>query len=87
MRNDVLWMLPLWAVGTMVSAQTTAITGKVVDMEGVGLPGVNVSVKGTQVGTLTDVDGSFTLADIPGGEKAVLVFSFLMLGLCPRKSR
>ena len=77
MRKDLFWMLPLWAVGTVVSAQTTAISGKVVDENGVELPGVNVSVKGTQVGTLTDVNGSFSLDNVPGGEKAVLLFSYV----------
>lgn len=77
MRKDLFWMLPLWAVGTAVSAQTTAISGKVVDENGVELPGVNVSVKGTQVGTLTDVNGSFSLDNVPGGEKAVLLFSYV----------
>lgn len=49
------------------------ITGKVVDENGEPLIGATVLVKGTQDGTITDVDGSFQL-DVPDG--AVLVFSF-----------
>ena len=47
---------------------------KVVDAGGLELPGVNVMVKGTTIGTLTDGDGRFTIPDVPGGSNAVLVF-------------
>ncbi|MFT4030815.1 MAG: SusC/RagA family TonB-linked outer membrane protein [Siphonobacter sp.] len=51
------------------------IKGKVTDEMGLGLPGVNVVVKGTVTGTTTDVEGLFSLR-VPSGE-SVLVFSFL----------
>ena len=51
------------------------ITGKVTENKGVGIPGVTVIVKGTTTGTVTDVDGNFTL-DVPDN-KAILVFSFV----------
>lgn len=53
------------------------VSGKVVDESGLGLIGVNVMLKGTSNGTVTDIDGNFTL-DIP--EKAgdyILVFSYI----------
>lgn len=50
------------------------ITGKVTDEAGLPLPGVNVVEKGTTNGTITDVDGKYTLSV---GESAVLVFSFV----------
>lgn len=40
-----------------------------------GLPGVNVLIKGTAVGTATDVDGHYTIA-IPD-DNTILVFSFI----------
>ena len=50
------------------------VTGKVISTEdGEGLPGVNVILKGTSTGTVTDVDGSYSL-EVPD-ENAVLVFS------------
>lgn len=50
------------------------ITGKVTDSENSeGLPGVNVIVKGTSQGTVTDIEGDFKL-DVPD-ENSVLVFS------------
>ena len=51
---------------TKISASTLQqkVTGKVVDEKGLPLPGVNVSVKGSAIATVTKEDGSFTL-DIP----------------------
>ncbi|MCE7042388.1 TonB-dependent receptor [Dyadobacter sp. CY312] len=52
------------------------ITGKVVDAANKqGLPGVNILIKGSQVGTVTDVDGNYSL-DVPD-DGATLVFSFV----------
>ncbi|TAE70296.1 MAG: hypothetical protein EAZ85_11930 [Bacteroidetes bacterium] len=39
----------------------TSISGKVSDDKGETLPGANVSIKGTVMGTITDVDGKFKL--------------------------
>lgn len=52
------------------------IKGRVID-EGLqeGVPGANVSVKGTTIGTITSFDGTYTIT-VPG-KKSVLVFSFL----------
>ncbi len=50
------------------------ITGKVTDADdGGALPGVNVLVKGTTTGTVTDVDGNYSIT-VPGNE-SVLVYS------------
>lgn len=45
---------------TMVFAQTT-ISGKVTDADGEAMPSANIKVKGTVLGTTTDIDGNFTL--------------------------
>ena len=50
------------------------IKGKVVDSKGETLPGVSVRVKGSSVGTTTDIQGSFVL-NAP--DNAVLVFSYI----------
>jgi TonB-linked SusC/RagA family outer membrane protein len=50
------------------------VTGRIVDEKGQGLPGVNVLVKGTNVGTATDADGRYTI-EAPAG--ATLVFSYV----------
>ena len=57
-------------------SQSLTVSGKIVSEEfGEGLPGVNVLIKGTAHGTVTDIDGNYTLA-VPN-EDAVLVFSFV----------
>lgn len=55
--------------------QQTVITGKVTDSRGDALPGVNVLLKGTVIGTNTDVNGTYsiTVPDLTG----TLVFSFI----------
>ncbi|SEP08071.1 TonB-linked outer membrane protein, SusC/RagA family [Mucilaginibacter gossypiicola] len=50
------------------------ITGTVVDDKNQPLPGVNVKVKGTNVGAITGVDGKYTLSAEDNG---VLVFTFI----------
>lgn len=52
------------------------IRGEVTDEKGMKLPGVNIVIKGTGMGTMTDVRGGFKL-DVPSGEDIVLVFSFV----------
>ncbi len=51
------------------------VTGRVTDDEGNALPGVNVVVMGTTLGTVTDVDGRYELT-VPGPQTE-LVFSFI----------
>ncbi|SDJ90442.1 iron complex outermembrane recepter protein [Catalinimonas alkaloidigena] len=48
------------------------ITGKVVDETGEGIPGVNILEKGTSNGTITDIEGQFSLNV---GDGATLVIS------------
>ncbi|WP_176956085.1 SusC/RagA family TonB-linked outer membrane protein [Catalinimonas alkaloidigena] len=48
------------------------VSGRVVDASGEGVPGVNILEKGTSNGTISDVEGNFTLNV---AENAVLVFS------------
>jgi TonB-linked SusC/RagA family outer membrane protein len=62
------------AGGTVVPADI-AVQGLVNDSKGEGLPGVNVIVKGTTLGTTTDAQGRFRLK-VPD-QGAVLVFSFV----------
>jgi TonB-linked SusC/RagA family outer membrane protein len=55
-------------------AASTVVGGKVLDENGLPLPGVSVKVKGTNLGGQTDINGNFSLT-VP--DNAVLVFSFL----------
>jgi TonB-linked SusC/RagA family outer membrane protein len=58
--------------------QNKTVIGKVTDTAGEPIPGATVSVKGTSQGTITDVEGKYSLKNIPGN--AVLVFSFVGMG-------
>lgn len=51
------------------------ISGQVTDPSGNPLPGVNVTIAGTTVGTISDIDGNFKL-DMPEGSNRLL-FSFV----------
>ncbi|WP_439183838.1 TonB-dependent receptor [Carboxylicivirga taeanensis] len=51
------------------------ITGSVIDESGEPIPGANVFVKGTQIGTITDFNGQYSL-EMPA-ESDVLIFSFI----------
>ncbi|MBK9389685.1 MAG: SusC/RagA family TonB-linked outer membrane protein [Bacteroidetes bacterium] len=74
-KITILLALLLFAVSQGAFAQKT-ITGKVTSSEdGLGMPGVPVVVKGTTIGTATDVDGAFTLS-VPN-DAATLVISFI----------
>ena len=55
--------------------QQQLVSGKVVDSEGLPLPGVTVVVKGTTDGIITDFEGKYTLPNVPSD--AILVFSFV----------
>ncbi len=79
MRISTLWRsatLSLLLVGFVVSlvyAQERTVTGKVTSAEEGSLPGVNVIIQGTGSGTVSDIDGNYSLV-VPGPE-AILVFS------------
>jgi TonB-linked SusC/RagA family outer membrane protein len=57
--------------------QQQTIRGKVVDETGLGMPGVNVLVKGTTNGTTTDSEGAYVLSITNEQSSGILVFSFI----------
>lgn len=59
----------------MAEQQQKEITGKVTDSQNLPLPGVSVIVKGTAIGTVTNLDGAYLLR-IPANAR-VLQFSFV----------
>ncbi|MBR5431721.1 MAG: SusC/RagA family TonB-linked outer membrane protein [Bacteroidales bacterium] len=63
--QKVLLTLALWVgVGSLAMAQTA--NGVVVDTQDQPIPGASVIVKGTTTGTMTDIDGQFSIAARPG---------------------
>jgi Outer membrane receptor proteins, mostly Fe transport len=57
-------------------AQQTKIHGTVIDVTGQPIIGANVLVKGTTHGTVTDIDGNYSLDNVDT-KNSVLVFSFI----------
>jgi len=73
--KQVLIFLFVLGVG-LTQAQTTSITGLVTDAgDGSPIPGVSVFVKGTTIGTVTNIDGRYNLQVEAGNQ--TLVFSFI----------
>jgi TonB-linked SusC/RagA family outer membrane protein len=67
-----------FAVALGVSAQDRIVTGRITSSDdGTALPGVNILVKGTTTGTVSDSDGNYRLS-IPSGD-VTLVMSFIGL--------
>lgn len=58
-----------------VLQQQKVISGIITDRSGNPMPGVTVVIKGTTTGTITDIDGRYTLSNV--NENSVLVFSFV----------
>lgn len=61
-------------LGTYAQEQRATITGVVKDINGESIIGANVSVEGTTIGTITDMDGAFKLEAPTNGS---LIFSFI----------
>jgi hypothetical protein len=59
----------------LAAAANNEAHGKVLDDAGVPIPGVNIVVKGTTVGTVTDVNGNYSIPLTSDAE--VLMFSFV----------
>jgi len=72
---NVLILILSLLIGNFAMAQQTALTGKVTDRStGESLPGVSIAIKGTTNGTITNMDGQFTI-NVKRGD--VLQFSFV----------
>jgi TonB-linked SusC/RagA family outer membrane protein len=70
-------LLVVLAIGVQASYAQEAkhvVKGKIADESGEPLPGVNVYLKGTSTGTVTDIDGKYSIS---AGKDDVLVFSFI----------
>lgn len=70
----------VWALILMIApalaAQSLTVSGTVRDTSGEAMTGASVSVKGhQQIGTATDIDGTYRLANVPSD--GTLVFSFV----------
>ena len=76
MNKGVLILMTLLLAMPMVGwSQTKTVTGTVISGEdNMTLPGVNVRVQGTNRGTVTDIDGGYSIAVV---NEEILVFSYI----------
>lgn len=70
------WLTPLLLFSVLSFAQGQTVTGRITDGEDNNpLPGANIIVKGTSVGTTTDANGEYSIN--VQDQNATLVFSFI----------
>src|SRR6187402_1842660 len=74
MRKVVLLLMAIILSVSHLWAQQRTITGKVTDDKGAPIPGASVLAKGTNLGTSTGSDGSFSIT-VPSGTKALIISS------------
>jgi len=71
-RTAALFLLQIFVLVPLLAQE---ITGTVTDENNVPLPGLNVVVRGTTTGAITDVDGNYSIT--VSGPDAILAFSFI----------
>ena len=73
-RKMMLLMTCLFIGIGLVNAQISKVTGTVISEED-GLPvvGASIVIKGTQQGTVTDLDGKFVLENVPSSAKTLMI--------------
>lgn len=77
-RKFLLFIILALSISSMTLAQERTVSGRVTSTEdGSALPGVNVVIKGTTNGTVTDSEGNYRIS-LPSSGGA-LVFSFIGL--------
>jgi len=79
-KSIVIRNVPIKEVQT-VREQAIIINGKVTDTKGAPLPGVTVKLKGSQIASITNINGEFTI-NVPD-RQGVLVFT--SVGFDPRE--
>ncbi len=80
MKKKLMLLMTCLTIGFgLANAQVKKVTGHVTsDEDGLPVVGASVLVKGTNVGTVTDIDGNFTLSNVPSSAET-LVISFIGL--------
>jgi len=67
-------ILGLMCLSLITYAQSREVSGTVTSTEGEALPGVNIIIKDTNTGAITDVDGNYSM-NVPDG--STLIFSYV----------
>lgn len=73
MKLKISLLVAVFSILSSLSAMGQSLRGRVTDAQGAPLPGASVLIQGTSVGTVTGVDGTYTI-DV--ASDAVLEFAF-----------
>jgi TonB-linked SusC/RagA family outer membrane protein len=71
----VYLLLPMFFLSVGLNAQNITVKGRVLDTDGNSLPGTAITIQGTSVGTVTNDEGDYSLANVPAG--STLVFQLV----------
>lgn len=74
LKTKIILMMTLLFSASLFAQNNNIVSGVVSDTDGASVIGVNVLVQGTTRGTVTDIDGAYSLEAIPG---EVLLYSYL----------
>lgn len=66
--------IALYKIDELLQQKSKKLTGTVTDGNGEPVIGANVVVKGTSTGTITDLDGKFSMEDVPDNTKLLISF-------------
>ena len=71
MKRKLMFLMTFLFIGIgLVTAQTSRVTGLVTSEEdGQPVVGASILVNGTTLGTITDIDGKFTITNVPSSAK------------------
>lgn len=69
--------IPLLLLAATATFGQTSVKGKVNDETQKGMPGVNILLKGTAIGTVTDADGNYSILIPDSAPQKTLVFTFI----------
>ncbi len=78
LRRSLIFLLMLFLAVSFASAQEITVTGTISTKEEGPLVGANVAVQGSTLGTVTDIEGKYSIK-VPGPD-AVLIFTFVGYG-------
>lgn len=74
-EDNLVLLSPGEITSGKAAMQQNSVSGKIIDSNGESLTGVTVIIKGTTQGMVSDIDGNYTIQNIP--EDATLQFSFI----------
>ncbi|MBC8186383.1 TonB-dependent receptor [candidate division KSB1 bacterium] len=72
--TSLIVAISILLIALPVFSQTTGtVSGVVTNEDGNGLPGANISIKGTSLGAATDLDGKYVINKVPPGQYTLVV--------------